>query len=44
MVIDPWGAILAEGGEGEQIIHADIDLALVHETRDRFPVLRDRRL
>jgi len=44
MVIDPWGAILAEGGEGEQIIHADIDLALVDETRDRFPVLRDRRL
>ncbi|HEV3170171.1 MAG TPA: carbon-nitrogen family hydrolase [Actinocrinis sp.] len=44
MVIDPWGAILVEGGEGEQIIHADIDLGLVDETRDRFPVLRDRRL
>ena len=44
MVIDPWGAIVAEAGEGEQISYADIDLALVDETRDRFPVLRDRRL
>ena len=44
MVISPWGDILAEGGEGEQIIHAEFDPATVESTRENFPVLRDRRL
>ena len=44
MVVDPWGEILAEGGEDEEIVYADIDPGYVDETRERFPVLRDRRL
>ena len=44
LVIDPWGEILAEGGAGEEIVYADIDLALVDTTRENFPVLKDRRL
>jgi len=44
LVIDPWGEIVAEGGDGEQIVYAEIDPALVPGTRERFPVLKDRRL
>ena len=44
MVISPWGDILAEGGEGEEIIQAEFDPATVESTRESFPVLRDRRL
>jgi len=43
MVIDPWGAILAEGGDGEEILRAEFDPALVAEIRARIPVFRDRR-
>ncbi len=43
MVIDPWGTVLAEGGEGEEIIRATIDQAQVAEIRSRIPVFRDRR-
>jgi len=43
MVIDPWGAILAEGGDGEEILRAQFDPALVSEIRARIPVFRDRR-
>jgi predicted amidohydrolase len=43
MVIDPWGEIVAEAGDGPEVLYADIDPALVDETRDRFPVLCDRR-
>jgi predicted amidohydrolase len=44
MVISPWGDILAEGGEGEQIIHVEFDPTSVESTRENFPVLKDRRL
>ena len=43
MIIDPWGTILAEGGEGEEILRAEIDPAQVAEIRRRIPVFRDRR-
>jgi predicted amidohydrolase len=43
-VIDPWGAVLAEAGDGEEILVVDIDPALVAKTRADFPVLADRRL
>ncbi|NJP99305.1 carbon-nitrogen family hydrolase [Streptomyces zingiberis] len=41
-IVDPWGEVLAEAGEGEEIITADLDLARVAKTRADFPVLRDR--
>jgi omega-amidase len=43
-VVDPWGATLAEAGEGEELLLATIDLELVAEVRGRIPVFRDRRV
>jgi predicted amidohydrolase len=43
MIIDPWGEIVAEAGEGETILTADIDLDLVADVRRRIPVFEDRR-
>jgi deaminated glutathione amidase len=44
LIIDPWGRVLADGGEGEGIILADIDPAEVAKARARIPALRhDRR-
>ncbi len=44
VVIDPWGQVLAEAGDGEEVLTVDIDLALVAKTRAESPVLRDRKL
>ena len=44
MVVDPWGEVLAEAGEEEQVLVADLDVDLVGRTRASFPVLADRRL
>lgn len=43
-VIDPWGAVLAEAGDGEEVLTVDVDLASVAKIREDFPILRDRRL
>lgn len=43
MIIDPWGEVLAEGGEEEGIITGHIDLSLVDDVRSRIPVFEDRR-
>jgi predicted amidohydrolase len=39
LIIDPWGEVLADGGESEGIILADIDLARVRSARSRIPAL-----
>jgi predicted amidohydrolase len=39
LIVDPWGRVLADGGEDEGIITAEIDPALVAETRARIPSL-----
>jgi predicted amidohydrolase len=44
VVVDPWGRLVAEGGDDEEVLVVDLDLALVEKTRTEFPVLRDRRL
>jgi predicted amidohydrolase len=44
VIVDPWGAVVAEAGTGEEILRADIDPSLVAETRKILPVLRDQRL
>ncbi|KAF4405348.1 MULTISPECIES: carbon-nitrogen family hydrolase [Streptomyces] len=41
-VVDPWGEVLAEAGEDEEILTVDLDPARVAKTRADFPVLRDR--
>ncbi|GGU28222.1 carbon-nitrogen family hydrolase [Streptomyces lavendofoliae] len=44
LVVDPWGEVLAEAGDGEETLTVDLDPALVATTRDRFPALKDRLL
>ena len=44
IVVDPWGAVLAEAGDGEEVLEVALDLASVPVTRASFPVLADRRL
>lgn len=44
MIIDPWGRVLAEGGEEPGIITAEIDLAGIKEVRRRLPALEHRRI
>ena len=39
LIIDPWGEVLADGGEAEGIAIAEIDLARVAEARRKIPAL-----
>jgi len=39
LIIDPWGNVLADGGEGEGIAMAEIDMALVAQARRKIPAL-----
>lgn len=43
LVVDPWGTVLADGGEAVGVILADIDLAQVHKVRAQIPSLRHDR-
>ncbi|RSD28239.1 carbon-nitrogen family hydrolase [Mesobacillus subterraneus] len=43
MVIGPWGDVIAEAGEDEEILTAEIDLDQVKEARSRIPIFADRR-
>jgi predicted amidohydrolase len=42
LVIDPWGEVLADGGEGNGLVLADIDLQKIEDVRSRIPVLSHR--
>lgn len=42
-VVSPWGEILAEGSEAEQVLIADVDPDAVRDARAMFPALADRR-
>ncbi|WP_405458345.1 carbon-nitrogen family hydrolase [Streptomyces sp. NBC_00101] len=44
LVVDPWGEILGEAGAEEEILRVEFDPAEVEKTRERFPVLKGRRL
>ena len=41
---DPFGRIVAQADETEQVIVADCNLSLIEETRRNWPFLRDRRI
>jgi len=43
MVVDPMGNILAEAGEGEEIVYASVDPAVLTSTRAGIPVTVQRR-
>jgi N-carbamoylputrescine amidase len=43
-VADPFGVVLAEAGEGEEVLVVDCDFGRVEEVRRNWPFLRDRRI
>lgn len=43
LVIDPWGEIIAEGGEAPEIVYAEIDPARVAKVRGMIPSLEHDR-
>jgi deaminated glutathione amidase len=43
LIVDPWGTVLADGGDGEGFVCADIDVAAVEQSRRRLPNLRHQR-
>lgn len=43
LIIDPWGAIVAEADEAPAVIYAEIDLAKVDEARSAVPSLNHDR-
>ncbi|HLF88139.1 MAG TPA: carbon-nitrogen family hydrolase [Anaerolineales bacterium] len=42
-VIDPWGEVLVEGSDQEELLTTEIDLQKANEVRNRIPVFKDRR-
>ncbi|MGH8672947.1 MAG: carbon-nitrogen hydrolase family protein [Burkholderiales bacterium] len=44
MIVDPWGAVLAERDEGEGVVLADIDARRLAEVRQSLPALYNRKL
>ena len=43
MVVDPWGAVVLDMGEGTGIGFAEIELAKIDDVRARVPALSHRR-
>lgn len=43
-VADPSGTVLAEAGEGEEVLVVDCDLARMEDVRRNWPFFRDRRI
>jgi predicted amidohydrolase len=42
LIVDPWGKIVAEGGQSEALISCDIDPFAAKALRSEFPALNDR--
>jgi omega-amidase len=43
IIIDPWGEVIAEAGESEEILSAEIEMDLVKEVRKQIPIFTDRK-
>ena len=43
LIVAPWGEVLADGGEGEGFIAADLDLSLVEKARAMVPAIHNDR-
>jgi predicted amidohydrolase len=43
MIVDPWGVVLAQAGDGVGVIVADLDLARLDAIRESLPSLANRR-
>lgn len=44
LVVNPWGKLLAETGDGEGVVVAECDWDLMQEVRQQLPTLQHRRL
>ncbi|MGI9085750.1 MAG: carbon-nitrogen hydrolase family protein [Aeromicrobium sp.] len=44
LVVDAWGSIVAEAGDADDIVQADLDPADIAQTRDVNPSLSNRRI
>ena len=42
-IFDPFGECLADAGDAESVVHAELELATVHQWREKFPALKDAR-
>ena len=42
-IVDPWGEVLCEAGEGEQIVAADVDMQHLANIRARLPITKGTR-
>ncbi len=43
LVVNPWGTILSEAGEVEDIIYSEIDLDYLNKVRSELPLLKHRK-
>ncbi len=43
-ICDPWGRVVAKAGPAEELLIAELDMAEIEHTKERFPLLRHRRL
>jgi nitrilase len=43
MVVDPWGTVLAVQDEGEAVVLATLDAAVLARVRQQLPALEHRR-
>lgn len=43
MIVDPWGTVLAEAGDGEGLLVETLELGRVDEARSQIDILGDRR-
>lgn len=39
LIVDPWGTVLADAGEGEGLIHSEIDLSKIEEVRSMIKMV-----
>lgn len=44
LIVDPWGEVIADAGEGEKIIYGELSLERIKSVRERLDVLRDPKL
>ena len=43
LVVDPWGEVILNMGEGEGLGFAEIDLSRIAEVRSQIPAIANRR-
>lgn len=42
-MVDPWGEVISEAGDGEEILFGELDFSVIEDIRERINVFRDRR-